>query len=211
MSVERLNGLQDENDAAGLEMMQEAGRFSALASRHEDGTAPRAVASFNLFQTPEEIAARMAAMLPTEAKSILEPSVGLGRLYTATRAAVPGASFVLVENSPECMQEVYRMTGDHKNVQLLQSDFLECGPAGFDAVIMNPPFKMGRDIKHIMHALEFLKPGGLLVSLCYDGTRQNAKLRPLCDSWEVLPAGAFKSEGTNAGAVLLTIRKGGAS
>jgi 16S rRNA G1207 methylase RsmC len=100
------------------------------------------------------------------------------------------------------------MTESDRATNLLQRDFLEVAPAGtFDAVIMNPPFKMGRDIKHIMHALKFLTPGGLLISLCYDGSRQNKQLRPLCDRWNVLPSGTFKSEGTGASVVLLTIRK----
>jgi 16S rRNA G1207 methylase RsmC len=94
---------------------------------------------------------------------------------------------------------------------LKQRDFLTCwgddlgGP--FQAVLMNPPFKQGLDIKHIFHAYEMLAPGGLLVGLCYDGARQGMTLRPLVDSWEQLPANTFKAEGTRAGVVLITWRK----
>ena len=64
-----------------------------------------------------------------------------------------------------------------------QADFLECnGDLGtFDRIVMNPPFANGDDIKHIMHALKMLKPGGRLVAICANGPRQNDKLKaPRC-------------------------------
>ena len=211
---DRLKDLQAENNAAGCEMAREAGRFARLASRHEDGTAPRAVAAFNLFQTPDEIAGRMVELMHHKAgpgARILEPSAGLGRIYRALRVAGVESFVSLVEQSPECIRELYEMTEDDEKTSLKQADFLEVKAddlgGRFDCVVMNPPFKMGRDIKHIMHAAEMLKPGGVLVSLCYNGKRQNAKLQPIVDSWEVLPAGSFKAEGTGADVALLTIKK----
>jgi len=72
---------------------------------------------------------------------------------------------------------------------------------------MNPPFKQGRDVKHIEHALEMVRPGGRLVALCYNGTRQNEKLRPIADVWEVLPEKSFREEGTAASVAMLVIDK----
>jgi 16S rRNA G1207 methylase RsmC len=77
----------------------------------------------------------------------------------------------------------------------------------FDAVIMNPPFKQGRDVKHILHALDMLKPGGRLVSLCYNGTKQNELLKPMACEWHELPANSFREEGTDASVALLVIDK----
>ena len=71
---------------------------------------------------------------------------------------------------------------------------------------MNPPFKNGEDIKHIKHAAAMLKPNGLLVALCANGPRQANQLKPLADTWEPLPAGSFKDQGTAVSVVLLTIR-----
>jgi len=226
--MNRLHELLVDNELAGLEMKEEAERFERLATRHEDGTAPRAIAAFNLFQTPEHIADRMAAIVAANTDAganILEPSAGLGRLYRALVIGAPlGARFTLVDNSPECCTELYAMTEDDPRATIKQGDFLEMWPARegyaglilkdlhhafYDAVCMNPPFKQGRDIKHIMHALEFLHSGGVLVALCYNGKRQNAKLKPLADTWEVLPEGTFKETGTGASVCLLTIRKGG--
>lgn len=221
MSIERLKNLQALNDEKGLEMMMEKGRFAALKSRHEDGTAPRAVSSFNLFQTPEHIADRMAALIPLTCRAILEPSAGLGMLYRAIRGRNKDTHITLVENSPDCCRELYSMTERDTYATIKQADFLSIEPARegncgliikqlpeafYDSVIMNPPFKQGRDVKHILHALKFVKPGGVVIALCYNGVKQNKQLKPLADSWEVLPEGTFRSEGTSASVVLLTMK-----
>ncbi len=148
---------------------------------------------------------KMAAMIPKNAKNILEPSAGTGNLYNQIKYY---PAITLVEIAPNCCGELYRITNNRDNVTLKQGDFLEIKPAAeFDAVMMNPPFKQGKDIKHIKHALEFLRPGGVLVALCYNGVRQNEILKPLADYWEVLPEGSFKESGTRADVALLTISK----
>jgi hypothetical protein len=67
---------------------------------------------------------------------------------------------------------------------------------------MNPPFKMGRDIKHILHARTLLAPSGRLVAICANGPRQRAKLMPIADEWHDLPEGTFKGEGTKVNAAI---------
>ena len=61
-----------------------------------------------------------------------------------------------------------------------QADFLECnGDLGtFDRIVMNPPFTNGDDIKHIMHALKMLKPGGRLVAICCHAKTANQLASP---------------------------------
>lgn len=196
----RLRHLREHTEARGEAMADDRGRFAALTGEQ---AAPRAVSAFNLFQTPPELAARMASMLgPCE--RILEPSAGLGRLYRAIRDNGHRGPVTLVEQSPECCRELYAIT-EGAGVTLRQGDFLEMQLGEFDGIIMNPPFKMRRDIKHILRAREMLAPGGTLVALCYNGTRQQAKLQPVADYWEPLPAETFRSEGTRAQAVLLVI------
>lgn len=67
----------------------------------------------------------------------------------------------------------------------------------------------GADIKHIKHAMTFLRPGGRLVALCANGPRQNAQLMPLVEehggTWEVLPEGSFKSQGTGVNVAMLSL------
>jgi 16S rRNA G1207 methylase RsmC len=98
-----------------------------------------------------------------------------------------------------------------RRLEIKERDFLQTsvGELGgpFDAVVMNPPFKQGTDIAHITHALGMVRVGGVLVSLCYDGVKQNKVLRPMADEWEVLPAKSFQDEGTSASVALMVIRK----
>jgi 16S rRNA G1207 methylase RsmC len=139
-------------------------------------------------------------------KRILEPSAGLGRLYRATRAAGHAGPMVLVDISPDCCRELYGVI-DGDNATLRQGDFLTMDLGRFDGAIMNPPFKQGRDIRHIRHALAMLNPGGRLVALCYNGPRQREQLRPLATSWVELEPGSFRSEGTGAAVVLAIFDK----
>lgn len=207
--IERLLLLRASNDEAGERMRLMAPRFEQIAQRHLNGTAPLAVTGFNLFQTPRPIAARMAAMLRervTGGGRILEPSAGLGRLVEPLADTV--AEWVMVEEARECFNALVKAI---RRGRQECRDFLAVSAAdlggGFDGVIMNPPFKQGTDIRHIRHALDMVKPGGRLVSLCFNGTRQNEQLKPIADRWEVLPADSFRSEGTGASVALLVINK----
>lgn len=197
--LERLRGLRQEHAEASAEMAIERGRFDQI---REDGPTV-AVSAWQLFQTPAEIAAQMVREVEVEGRRVLEPSAGLGRIVKAVQCRKP-SELVCVEVAPQCAEVLYRMDG----FRLVQDDFLSCDVERlgglFDVVVMNPPFRLGTDVKHIWRAYEFLKVGGKLVSLCFDGVKQNQHLRPWADTWEVLPAGAFKAEGTKASVAMLT-------
>jgi hypothetical protein len=207
MSIDRLLSLQAENDTAGAEMLIEGERFARIKARGK----PLAVSSFNLFQTPPDIARAMVQLAAAEGHenpTVLEPSAGLGNLYrAASKQWGDSAYYTLVEESPTCCKVLYE---SFTNIALLQMDFLgfpaENGP-GYNVIIMNPPFKQGLDIKHINHAARLLLPGGILVALCYNGVRQNEQLRPIADTWQVLPEGSFRSAGTSASVAMLTIKR----
>lgn len=202
----RLHSLRDRNEAAGIEMMEQAERFNRLKNRHENGTAPQAVSAFNLFQTPEELASRLVSLLdPKPGWRILEPSAGLGRILRAL-AGCQSSEVVAVEVSPDCCAALY--AADLPNVTLRQGDFLKMDNLGeFDGVTMNPPFHMRSDIRHIRHALTMLKPGGRLAGICMAGPMREKELRPLADYWESLPANAFAKEGTKVETILFSITK----
>jgi SAM-dependent methyltransferase len=212
-AIERLLSLQQENDEAGQRMVLAAPRFNALANRHIKGTAPRAITAFNLFQTPEPEAVKMAELIRPWAirGRILEPSAGLGRLVFPLCDVE--TEWVIVEDARECYNALLQAVNVARK-KMINCDFLQLTAddlgGRFDAIVMNPPFKRGRDIKHIEHAATLLKPGGRLVSLCYDGPRQHARLKPLSSQWEVLPEGSFRDEGTGTSVVRLVIdNKGG--
>lgn len=201
----RLHNLRMENDAAGFTMQEMRPRFERMANRHENGTAPRAVVAYQLFQTPPELAARLVALLDLKPlERVLEPSAGLGRLLDAIPRE---CETVAVEIAPQCARELYET--NRVNVHILQRDFLTvtCDEIGeFDAVAMNPPFHLRSDIKHILWAFSFLKPGGRLAALCLDTPHREAALKPLASTWERVE-GAFGKEGTRVNTILLTIKR----
>ena len=93
-----------------------------------------------------------------------------------------------------------------------------CGPSpkapGYDRVVMNPPFAKQQDISHVEHALRFLRPGGLLVSVMTVGVKErlNAKAerfrKIVADrggDFIPLPADSFREAGTGVHAVLAVI------
>ena len=195
----RLHALRLDNDAAGYRMAEAAPRFAAL----KEGK--RAVVAHQLFQTPVLLAAHLVAAAGVVPGSrVLEPSAGLGRLLDA----LPACSVVAVEIAPACAGELFRQ--ERQGVRLLQRDFLTVEPEEtglFDFVVMNPPFTMRADIRHCAHALRFLKPGGTLAALCLDTDHRERAFRDRAATWEKIPAGAFKAEGTGVATVMFTIIK----
>ncbi len=205
----RLHALRMENDAAGYVMDEMRPRFDRIANRHDNGTAPRAVTAFQLFQTPPSIAAQLVALLNIQPGArILEPSAGLGVILDALPPCGPSGPtlVVAVEIAAACAGELYRQ--NRKGVAIKQRDFLSLTPSDlghFDAVAMNPPFHMRDDIRHILHARQFLKPGGRLAAICFDTDHRRQVLQPIASTWQPLPPGTFGKAGTNVGTVLLTI------
>jgi phospholipid N-methyltransferase len=206
--IARLQQMQEEHEGTAALMDILRPRFDALRTRHQDGTAPRAIAAFNLFQTPEPLAARMADLAElSEGQRLLEPSAGLGRILRACEAVAENLQTLAIESAADCARELFKNWGDLK---ILQRDFLTVTPEEtglFDRVVMNPPFKMRRDIKHIRHAMEFLQPGGILVALCLATDHRRETFQGIAEHLETIPAGTFRAEGTGVETILLKIRK----
>jgi 16S rRNA G1207 methylase RsmC len=76
----------------------------------------------------------------------------------------------------------------------------------FDAVAMNPPFHVRADIRHIEHARQFLKPGGVLAAICMDTRHRREAFQAVASDWRELPAGSFKDAATGVAAIMFTIR-----
>jgi methylase of polypeptide subunit release factors len=152
-----------------------------------------------LFPTPPALARRMveaAGVAPGH--RVLEPSAGTGRLLVALP---PGCDVVAVEIAPALAART--------TPRARCADFLSLTPdvlgRRFDRIVMNPPFRNGQDVRHILHARQFLAPGGALVALCANGPRQRAALQPLATEWHDLPPGAFASEGTDVHVAMLVL------
>mgnify|MGYP001344893939 FL=1 len=164
------------------------------------------VSAPQLFPTPPAIVAQMvekADLQPGQRR--LEPEAGTGHLIEAM-ADVPG-EIVAVEINAALVTQL-RRRWDDGSVDIRLGDFLACnGELGtFDRILMNPPFGSADDVKHILHARHFLKPGGKLVALCANGPRQQEQLKPIAETWEILPEGSFQEAGTNVRVALLTIQ-----
>lgn len=204
IDTSRLEALQIDTVIAGASLAALRPRFESLAARHENGTAPRAVSSYQLFQTPHELARRLVELAGIESSmTVLEPSAGLGRIL---RALPAGCQTTAVEMAPQIAAELYR--AELPGVKLIQRDFLTCTPAelgSFDRIVMNPPFHMRADIRHILHARRFLKPAGRLVALCLAGSHRSAALRSIAATWIELPADTFAKEGTRVMTCMLMI------
>lgn len=139
---------------------------------------------------------------PPAPSRILEPSCGDGRILDAIRRR--GHASLGVEYHAGRAAEARA-----KGHNVLTANFLEC-PAKpeFDKVVMNPPFYGRHYVKHVQHALKFLKPGGTLVSILpatahYDHGE-------LTGEWRDLPVGSFSEAGTNVPTGMLKIRRSAA-
>lgn len=195
----------------GSELRDADSRFAAVAGRMAVISSPdaraRVVTSHNLFQTPESIASEMARLAIDGERQLgrtLEPSAGLGRLLRPA-SAIGWDSAVAVDVSADCCREL-RLLGI-PGLSVRQADFLSLPvePGSVDTVLMNPPFRMGEDIRHILRAREWLAPGGRLVALCASGEKRLKTLGFLTSSWQELPAKSFASERTNVSVSLIVM------
>lgn len=190
------------------------GDFEAMQAALKAGVKVEVVNQ--LVPTPRDLAQEVADLADVQpGEDVLEPSAGTGMLLGALGGRMfahdpERGSISAVEINAKLAG---RLAVDFPLTFVSCVDFLEAdfaliaskkvAGAGFDKIVMNPPFENGIDIKHIRHAIGMLKPGGRLVAICANGPRQQAQLRPIAKSWKPLPAGTF--EGTNVNAALLVI------
>lgn len=152
------------------------------------------------YPTPREVVEEAIGKLRIEkGMRILEPSCGCGRIMDALRAK--GVDIFGIEfdggRAAECR---------NKGHNVLTANFLESVPTGdYDAVVMNPPFYGKHYVKHVEHALKFLKPKGVLIAILPASARYDHGL--LTGKWDDLPIGSFRESGTNINTTVLTIRK----
>jgi SAM-dependent methyltransferase len=129
---------------------------------------------------------------------VLEPSCGDGRIMDELRAR--NCSVLGFEYHAARAAEARA-----KGHPVVNANFLEQTPKPeFDKVVMNPPFYGRHYVKHVRHALKFLKPGGSLVSILpatahYDHGE-------LSGEWRDLPVASFADAGTNIPTGLMRIR-----
>ncbi|MEU8272651.1 methyltransferase, partial [Sphaerisporangium sp. NPDC049002] len=165
------------------------------------------------FFTPPALAEQVVAAADIQpGMTVLEPSAGNGAL--AALAAERGGLVHAVELYAPFAERLRRLGLQ----QVTVGDFMDLTPAQhsqrYDRVVMNPPFRRGTDVLHVMRAMRFLKPDGLLVAVMSAGladrqTGTAVHLRSLValrgGRIEYLPEGAFVSAGTGVRTILVTI------
>lgn len=166
---------------------------------------------FNFFPSPPDVVVRLMELADVQrGMRVLEPSAGRGAItYACVDAGATVDCYELMEAN------FVALAGDARLGSVRNLDFLAQEPeASYDRVVMNPPFAKQADIKHVLHALRFLKPDGLLVSVMAASVafRDNKLTQDFRDlirerdgDIEALPEGAFKSSGTMVRSVIVTI------
>lgn len=191
--------------------------------------------NYGFFPTPKDAVDRVLDKVPLyrgddePLLTVLEPSAGGGNLARPIANKLTGVGYDkklpravalvdCVEVQPT-LAESLRRSNIYRRVYGV--DFLALKPSAtglYDRVVMNPPFDRERDIDHVIHALDFLKPSGFLLAIMSAGTefretRKSVAFRALIakmhGKFDDLPAGSFSSVGTNVNTIYLRVWKDG--
>jgi len=169
---------------------------------------------YEFFPTQPPVVSRLIEKAQIEpGMKVLEPSAGRAAIAMAAAEIVGKANVTCFELMPDNVKALRTLGFEVGEPR----DFLEITAEPlWDRVVANPPFSGGRDVAHIMHAMEFLKPGGILVSVAstqwqtHDTRPAKAfqeYLKSMGAQVEKIEAGAFKESGTNVATTLLVIKK----
>jgi predicted RNA methylase len=157
---------------------------------------------FGFFPTPGPVVDRLLELARLDSgMTALEPSAGRGAIASAL--AIAGLEVDCIELLPDNAKHLEALP--FRSVRC--ADFLSIEPEPiYDRVVMNPPFDKKRsDIHHVLHALKFLKPRGLLIAVMPTGVifREDALSRDFrgivatrSGSIVNLPDASFKASGT---------------
>jgi hypothetical protein len=135
---------------------------------------------------------------PPAPMRVLEPSCGDGRILDGIRERGHSAFGVEYHAGRAAQARA-------KGHNVLTANFLECPPRPeFDAVVMNPPFYGRHYVKHVQHAMRFLRSGGVLVSILPAAAHYDHG--DLAGEWRDLPVASFHEAGTNVPTGMLKVR-----
>jgi phospholipid N-methyltransferase len=192
----------------------------AIAAAVGDGKVLDRKKTFQFFETPAELAARMVKLAEMRPRmTVLEPSAGRGAIVREILSRMPEDCVLeCVELDPQNVAALNAMKeGDHLNA-VRQADFLKLKGFGYDRIVMNPPFADGQDVEHVRHAYDLLRDHGRMVAIMSTSAFNNDDKRSAsfrrwlgkvdCTLEESLPPGTFKDSGTEVAAKLVVINKG---
>lgn len=165
------------------------------------------------FYSPAAVAHAVAEIAEIEPHHrLLEPSAGEGAIIAALVSLGANPHLITaVEINEAALAKI-----DHPGPKLCR-DFLtvERFAHQFDRIVMNPPFQKDQDIKHVLHAFKFLRPGGRLVSIMGANTNRTSFHALIRTLWQAdaetnvenMPPDSFKESGTKVPTITLTIQR----
>lgn len=168
------------------------------------------------FYTPASVAKKLVLLAdPKSGERVLEPSAGTGALVAEVLAYQPQCVVTAIDIDEVAIERLQVF----KYVTVLKADFLAVRPKDLlepasDLVVMNPPFSGNQDIRHVTHALSFLKKGGRLLAIVgagslSGGNKEKERFLALIDLYDFdiydLPEGSFKESGTSVNTKILEI------
>lgn len=171
---------------------------------------------YGFFPTQPELAKAVIDLAwLEEGMKVFEPSAGIGGLADFIAPIIGVENLYCAE-----LQKGNVVILREKGYKVTEGDFMAIPiptPPTFERLVMNPPFERQQDIDHVLHAWEFLKPGGRLVAIMASSVkfRENKKTADFrefveINSGKILdnPEGSFKASGTGVNTVTVVIDKG---
>lgn len=152
------------------------------------------------YRTPTAVVERILANERlNDGSLVLEPSCGDGAILDELVKRGMKAAGIEVDAGRAKQSRA-------KGHGVMIGNFLSVEPNPiYDAVVMNPPFVGKHYVKHVEHALKFLKDGGQLITILPASAWYEHKL--LKGRWQDLPIASFRESGTNVSTGYLVIRK----
>jgi SAM-dependent methyltransferase len=201
------------NTADKLGLAIEHGKIIDVKKLNQQFFTPVAVAEEIVDSTLDELQETLAFQPETKLR-IMEPSAGNGRFLDALCQWLTGGlspyelnlstyQVVAVELDADLVQSLRS-----RGYNVLQGDFMQLKPKATslcDYIFMNPPFAAGQDMRHIMHAFNFLKPGGKLIAITSRGAglgqnKLHQEFKDFCNAFRYhsydLEPGTFAESGT---------------
>lgn len=175
---------------------------------------------FGFFETPAAVVERMCEKADLcRGLVCLEPSAGRsGQLVFPMLDAKPKRldCYELQDKNADRLDERicnYLAPASREHVTVTTADFLTITPVRkYNLVMMNPPFAKRADLRHVMHAKDFLVEDGRMVAIMSAGVefRNDTPTRHFRE-WvaskggtiERLPEDSFRESGTGVNTVLV--------
>lgn len=185
----------------------------------DDGKGRNIQQEFQSFYTPAHVAAKMVELARIREgvdQRVLEPSCGEGAIVRAIHRASKTAHITAYDINDVALKKCGLgalgggMGGPKPAAEIetgycVLKDFLEVSPPHpeklYDVCLANPPFSGGQDARHVMHMLDFMKSGGVVVAILSANAREKTtgpyrSLLFRCDYTitysELLPSGTFQ-------------------